>query len=175
MFIILKYGPKLILKTIKGEIKMRADKLFYAIALIFMFAVVVFILSDISMGNPLPFILLLGFIVLVTLFHTLYREDLTLTMSEEIDLSKKSDASKIEPEDVVALELMDRVHIVKHSIPKLLTKTEIERLKREKVKLIVMTKLPPFLPFIFIALLIQIFMGDILYYIISGMFLNYLL
>ncbi|MCD6227748.1 prepilin peptidase [Candidatus Micrarchaeota archaeon] len=173
LYIIIKYAPKLFAMAMSGRIKFSLDRLFYSGALLFMYVVMIYLLYDMGMGNPLPFVLLLGYLVFITIFVNLFKTELTQLMSEKVDLSKKSDRTKITEEDVVALELMDKDYVKKHNIPKLLTTDAIKRLSKEKVKLIVLTKLPPFIPFVFLSLILEILFGDPLYYIISGMFLPY--
>ena len=170
LFIILKYLPKLLAKTLRGEIKLKTDKIMYSAGLVLMFLVVSYMLMEMGMGNPMPFVILLGYIILTTVFINIYKDELSAMMSKDIDLTKAGDRKKVEPEDVVAIELMDKEYVKKHNIPKLLTKNELDRLIKEKVKLKVLTDLPPFIPFVLLAMLVLTLLGDPLYYIISNMF-----
>jgi len=168
IYVMLKYAPYLITLVIKGKIKFPIDKLFYSVAIIFMYVIITYLLFDMSIGNPMPFILLLGFIMLSVIFTNLFRDELSKLMSEELDISKNR--KKLTAGDIIAIELMDKSYVNKYNIPKLLTEKDILRLAKNKVKVIAMTKLPPYLPFVFIALLFEILLGDPLYYIISSMF-----
>lgn len=172
LYILLRYAPTLIKMTIEGKVRLTTDKIFYSIALFIMYIIVSYILLDVGMGNPFPFILLLGYIMIATIFVNLFKDDLTKLMTDEIDLSNKNDLKKIGPEDIVATDLMDKKYVKKHNIPKLLTDKDIKRLAKEKVKLLVMTRLPPYIPFILLALLVEILLGDPLYYIISSLFFS---
>ena len=60
-------------------------------------------------------------------------------------------------EDVLALEIMNKDMRERFKIPRLVTKAEIERLKKTKVPEVwVYTKLPPFLPFILVGMLMSL-------------------
>ena len=173
LFIIFKYLPKLVADTIRGKIKISVDKWLYSLGLIFMFSIVSFMLSQIGVGNPIPCLLLFAYIIFATVFFNLYKDELVKLMSEELDLTKVADRKKVEAEDVVAIDLMDKKYVEKYKIPRLLSQKELDRLIKAKVKLTVSTNLPPFIPFVFLALLLLIFVGDLLYHIISTMFFSF--
>ncbi len=95
---------------------------------------------------------------LSSLFVMVYKETINKQLAEKIPISK------IEEEDVLAIELMDEKFVKKHNLQKLLTKKEIARLKKLKLgSMPVYTKFPPFLPFILIGLILSILFGNILF------------
>jgi Flp pilus assembly protein protease CpaA len=78
---------------------------------------------------------------------------------------KRVPVSKIEEEDVLALERMDERIVKKYGLRKLLTKAEIEKLKRirETKRFPVYMGLPRFVPYILAALVASLFFGDALF------------
>jgi len=94
-------------------------------------------------------------LLLATIFFLMYKESMNKMLSEELPVSQ------LEPEDVVALELMNKDLVRMHKIPRLLTAKEIERLQKENVPDIrVFTKLPPFLPFILVGMVLSMLFGS---------------
>jgi hypothetical protein len=81
--------------------------------------------------------------ILATIFFLMYRKSLLMIMAEELPVTQ------LEPEDVLALEIMNKDMVQRYKIPRLVTTEEIERLKTDKVPDVwIYTKLPPFVPFI---------------------------
>jgi hypothetical protein len=69
--------------------------------------------------------------------------------------------SQLEPEDVLALEVMNKDMIERYKIPRLMTQGEIERLKKTKVtEVMVFTKLPPFVPFILLGMILAMLFAN---------------
>lgn len=81
--------------------------------------------------------------IFATVFFMMFRDSLNQLLAEELPVSQ------LEPEDVLALEVMNKDMLERYKIPRLMTKEEIARLKKTKVgEVWVYTKLPPFIPFI---------------------------
>jgi prepilin signal peptidase PulO-like enzyme (type II secretory pathway) len=58
---------------------------------------------------------------------------------------------------VVAIELMNKDMVERYKIPRLMTKDEIARLKKSRVgEVMVYTKLPPFIPFIMLGMVLSL-------------------
>jgi Flp pilus assembly protein protease CpaA len=94
----------------------------------------------------------ISLLLFATIFFMMFRESLNLLLAEELPLAQ------IQPEDVLALEVMNKDMLERYKIPRVVTAGELERLKRTKVTdLWVYTKLPPFLPFIFAGMVIAAF------------------
>lgn len=80
-----------------------------------------------------------------------FKESINKLLAEELPLSQ------LEQEDVLALELMNKDMIERYKLTRLVTKNELERLKKTKLtELWVYTKLPPFIPFIFIGMVLSL-------------------
>jgi hypothetical protein len=81
--------------------------------------------------------------IFATVFFMMFRDSLNQLLAEEMPVSQ------LEPEDVLALEIMNRDMVERYKIPRLMTAGAIERLRKTKVGDVwVYTKLPPFIPFI---------------------------
>ena len=73
---------------------------------------------------------------------------------------EKIPLSQVEPEDVIAIEAMDNDMVKKYGIKRLATESEIKRLKSLKIKeLWVYTKLPAFLPFLCLGVILALFLS----------------
>ncbi len=106
--------------------------------------------------SPVYFIIL-TVLFAATVFFMMYKEELTMLLAEKIPVER------LEPEDVVAMELMNPETVKEHNITRLVTKDMIKRFKEEKLGSIwVYTKLPQFLPFILVGMLLAIFFSKYL-------------
>jgi hypothetical protein len=87
--------------------------------------------------------------IFASVFFMTFKKSLNQILAEELPVSQ------LEPEDVLALEVMNKDLLERYKIPRLMTKDGIERLKKSKVSEVwVYTKLPPFLPFILIGMVL---------------------
>ncbi len=101
--------------------------------------------------SPVYFIVL-SVLFASTIFFMMYKEELTMLLAEKIPVEK------LEPEDVVAMELMDPQTVKEYGIGRLVTREMVERLNEKKLGSIwVYTKLPQFLPFILIGMFLALF------------------
>lgn len=90
--------------------------------------------------------------IFASVFFMIFRDSLNMLLAEELPVSQ------LQPEDVLALELMNKDMVERYKIPRLMTKDEIERLKKAKVsEVMVYTKLPPFVPFILAGMVLSLF------------------
>jgi hypothetical protein len=89
----------------------------------------------------------------------MYRDSMLHLLAEELPIAQ------LEAEDVLALEIMNKDLIERYKLPRLLKEKEIARLKKTKVKdLWVYTKLPPFVPFILVGMVLGLLFGkDLLF------------
>ncbi|MBN2478484.1 hypothetical protein JXB01_04305 [Candidatus Micrarchaeota archaeon] len=105
-----------------------------------------------------PVYFLIVFIMVVsTMFFLVFKEDINKLLAEKVPLDK------VDNEDVLAVEMMDKEFIDKYRPERVLTEKEISRLKKLKVKEVIIYKhLPPFLPFILIAVVVSLYFADFL-------------
>jgi len=91
-------------------------------------------------------------LLLATVFFLMFREDINLLLSERMS------PSELEEEDVLALDMMDKDFVKKYSIKRLATKDEIDRMIGLKIQEVwVYSKLPPFLPFFLLGMVMSLF------------------
>ncbi len=96
--------------------------------------------------SPVYFVFI-TILLFATIFFMMFKESLNSLLAEEMPVSQ------LEPEDVLALEVMNKDLIERYKLKRLLTKEEIARLKKSRVSEVwVYTKLPPFIPFILIGM-----------------------
>lgn len=118
--------------------------------LIIPYLVVAYIVWNLPIISP-GFLFLLYTALLLSIFFMAYRDPINKMMAQKISLKK------VEQEDILAVEFMDKEIVWKHKLQRLVTEDELKRLKTLKIReLMVYTKLPPFLPFIFIGLLLAL-------------------
>jgi Flp pilus assembly protein protease CpaA len=90
-------------------------------------------------------------LLFATIFFLMFRESLNMLLAEELPLAQ------VQPEDVLAMEIMNKDLIERYKIPRVITQAELDRLKMTKVtELWVYTKLPPFLPFILAGMVLAL-------------------
>ncbi len=106
--------------------------------------------------SPVYF-LILTVLFAATVFFMMYKEELTMMLAEKMPVEN------VEPEDVVAMELMSPETVKEYGISRLMTKDLKEKLVNEKFgKIWIYTGLPQFLPFILIGLFLALFFSKYL-------------
>lgn len=144
----------LVFKMLKNK-KMKADP--KPLLLLIPYFIFVYLFAN-SPFFSLIYFLIISLALFSSLFVMIYRESINKQLAENVPLSK------IQEEEVLAIELMDQKFVTKYNIQKLLTKKEIARLKRLKLKRVpVYTKFPPFLPFVLAGTILSIIFGSILF------------
>jgi Flp pilus assembly protein protease CpaA len=114
------------------------------------YALIVYMVINMPFFSPL-FFFVLSATLLLSIFFMAYRQAINRMMAQKIALEK------VEEGDVLALDFMDKDLVWRYKLQRLVTEDELKRLKALKIKeLVVYTKLPPFLPFIFIGLLLAL-------------------
>ncbi|MDD5336983.1 MAG: hypothetical protein PHS02_00700 [Candidatus ainarchaeum sp.] len=107
------------------------------------------------------YVMMVSILLLSSMLFLVYKQPLMES------LARKTKLSEIEEGDLAAPELMPET-VRKYGVKRLLDAGEIRRLGKLKVKEIYVYKeLPPFLPFVLLALLITILVGDLLTYSIT--------
>jgi Flp pilus assembly protein protease CpaA len=90
-------------------------------------------------------------LLFATIFFLMFKDSLNMLLAEELPLAQ------VQPEDVLAMEIMNKDLIERYKIQRVVTKAELDRLKMTKVTdLWVYTKLPPFLPFILAGMVLAL-------------------
>ena len=110
-----------------------------------------------SMLFSLIYFIFVSILLLATIFFLMFREDINLMLAERMS------PAELEEEDVLALEMMDEKLVKKHGLKRLVTKKEMERMKELKIKEVwVYSKLPPFLPFLLLGMVLSLFFAGAL-------------
>ncbi len=101
--------------------------------------------------SPMYFIFV-SILMLATIFFMAYKEDINLLLAERMS------PAELEDEDVLALEMMDQDTVKKYGLKRLATKSEIERMsKLQLAEVWVYSKMPPFLPFFLLGMVLSLF------------------
>ncbi|VVC04514.1 Uncharacterised protein [Candidatus Bilamarchaeum dharawalense] len=81
----------------------------------------------------------------------MFKDSINRLLAEELPVSQ------LQPEDILALELINKDMIHRYKLTRLVTTGEIERLKKTKISDVwVYTKLPPFIPFVLIGMVLSL-------------------
>jgi len=136
------YGYKLS----QGEVK---PKLVYALMLI-PYILFAYVYINSFLFSPMYFVLI-TILLLATIFFLMFRDQLNQLLSEEVPVAK------LEPEDVLALEVMNKDLVERYKLPRVMTPDAIDKLKKTKIgEVWVYTQLPPFVPFILLGMLLSL-------------------
>lgn len=124
--------------------------------LVIPYLAVAYLVWNLEFVSPAFLFLLLTSLVLSVFFMT-YRKAINRMMAQKIPLKK------LESEDILALEFMDKELVWKHRLQRLISADELKRLKTLKIKdVMVYSKLPPFLPFVFVGLVLALLLSKYL-------------
>jgi len=159
IYVTLKYVPKLVKDMSNKKIKFQTTKSVYSALMITFYFIMFYLLSQFP-TFPINYLLIIGVLVILSIFFTLFKDRINSYMVNEISLKK------IEEGDIIAIENMDETLVKKYSISKVFTENMRESLKKSKIsKFPVYTDLPMFLPFILAGLILSIVLGDLIYLI----------
>ena len=161
LHMLLRFIPYIAGRLRQGKIQLTPAKLAGPALLVVSFAIFVFVLSSLPFSLPQPFIFLLSFLFITLLFFSIFKDEIKASMAEKIPVSR------LEEEDVLALEQMDQKVVKRLSLSPLLDAKEIALLKKSRLKSVpVYTGMPCFLPYLLLGLLFALLFGDMLFYII---------
>ena len=151
-----KNVPRALLDFSSGKVKIGPLRYLSALFIFAAYGCFVFLASQLPLFPPL-YIILITFVMASSLFFMLFKDYIQDSMIEEIPVSR------MQEEDVLAIEKMDKKIIEKYKLRKLLTLSEIARLKKLPIKKFpVYTKMPMFLPYVLIGLAVSLIFGDLL-------------
>jgi hypothetical protein len=143
LYVLLFFGWKLL----KTEAK---PKYFYLLLFI-PYLLFAYVYVNSFLFSPVYFIFITILLFAVILFM-MFRESMNMLLAEELPVSQ------IEPEDVLALEVMNKDLIERYKLQRLVTREELARIRKTKItELWVYTKLPPFIPFILLGMILSMF------------------
>ena len=161
LHMLVRFIPRMAGMLHQGKVHFTAAKVAGPVILAVSFAAFVLILSSLPVPLPTPYILIISFLFVSLLFFSLFKDEIKVSMVEMVPLRR------LEEEDVVALELMDKKLVQRLRLPALIGAGEIALLKKSKVKVVpVYTGLPFFLPYLLLGLAATLLFGDLLLYLI---------
>lgn len=106
---------------------------------------------------PPNYLIIVSLVVFSSLFFLAYKEDINQMLVKKLPLGK------VEEEDVIALEYMDKKLVNKYKIGRVISEKEIKRLKKLGIKeLWIFANLPPFLPFLLIGFILSVLYSNLL-------------
>ncbi|MFN3909875.1 MAG: hypothetical protein ACK4J0_01415, partial [Candidatus Anstonellaceae archaeon] len=151
-------------KVLKNFSIKKEDAINVLIILVFYLFFLFFVFQNsfiFSLVGP-GYIIVLTCLILVLSYYTLFKEIINNSMIEFVDVKN------IEPEDIIAIDKMDKELVKKYSLSRLVSKEQYERMKAIKGKKIALFKhLPPFLPHVLIGLICSLFFGDLITLVVN--------
>lgn len=153
IYIMLSKFPAVFRALKKGDIAIPPIRMLEGGALAILYAVFLFSASQfLSLAYLLSFSIISIFAVFFLLFGQFLKKSFISFLP----------AKKIEEEDVLALEFMEKEIVKKYSLPSLVGSRELSRLKKLPLKkFAVYSKMPFFLPFLLLGFLISLFFGEL--------------
>lgn len=156
IYILIRYLPMAIRKTINGKVKFTTVNLLLSFILLLVYG---FFLNTfwslIEIFISVGYLIFVTFVVFLVIFFTLYKDTITESM-----IKMRRD---VEEDDILAMEKVDEKTMKKLNLGRLVTKEQLLRMKKLKRKWPVLD-LPFFLPFILLGLILYILIGDPLLY-----------
>jgi len=106
---------------------------------------------------PYTYFIFISFLVGFSMYFTLFKQAINQSMVEWADYNG------VEPEDIIAIDLMDKEVVLKYSLSRLVDEKMHERMKKiHGNKIAVYKHLPPFVPHILVGLVFSILFGNLI-------------
>ncbi len=156
--IISKNLPSAIEKTLKGKVKFTLPQIAQSILLLAAYSFTIYLFLQGPIKISLLNTIFVTFVMFLVIFFVLYKDFVTQQMI------KWKAARAVETEDVIALEALDSKFVAKYKLNRLVTEKQLKIMLRLGRKWPVLD-LPMFLPYVFMALVVYLLIGDpLLYY-----------
>ncbi|MFA6035882.1 MAG: A24 family peptidase [Candidatus Micrarchaeia archaeon] len=150
-----RYAPAALKALMKGKVKLGREQALYSVAMLAAGVAVSYL--GMQGGAPAMFIAMVVFSVVVSVFFYVFKEFIARSF-----LVENVTIAQIDEEDVLAVEEMKPALVKKFGLQKLLTRSEIEKLKKTGLKKFPVYKnLPAFTPYVLIALALSALFGDL--------------
>jgi hypothetical protein len=147
--VIIKYLPSIFEKTINGKIKFKLTQILESIALIVSFLVIIYMFL-VFPYLPIWMVLLFALLFFESIFFILYKEEI----KKQMVVWK----TKVEPEEVLAVEYLKPELVNKMKLGALITEKQAKEMNKKRIKWPILD-LPMFLPYIFIGLIFYLVIG----------------
>jgi Flp pilus assembly protein protease CpaA len=150
-----RYAPAALQALMNGKVKLTKEQALYSVAMLAAGAVVSYL--GLQGGTPVVFVAAVVFSVVISVFFYVFKEFISRSF-----LVREVTIAQIDEEDVLAVEEMRPALVKKFGLQKLLTRGEIEKLKKTGLKKFPVYKnLPAFTPYVLIALVLSVLFGDL--------------
>lgn len=161
LHMLIRFVPFISKKLAEGKISFQPIKLIEPAILTIILVIFTNFLFLLSAAVPFSYLAIIYFLFISLLFFSLFKSEIKESMVEEVAVSK------LQEEDVLALEKISPALIKKLSLQPLLDKKTISSLKKARIKKVpVYTGMPCFLPYLFLGVLISLLFGDLLIYLL---------
>lgn len=158
----LRFVPYIARRLAAGKIRLTAEKAAGPALLALAFVAFAYALSSLPISFPQAYFAILLFLAASLVFFSLFKSEIKDSMAEMVTVGK------LQEEDVLALEKMNRGLVAKMKLQPLISAKTIALLKKTKLKSVpVYTKMPFFLPYLFLGLLFTVLFGDMLMYLLG--------
>lgn len=153
LYLAIKFGPKIAADTAKRKVKFKLVNIIMGVIMLIVYCFLLFMIIQLSSIIPVSVIHIafLTLIVILVFFFSLYKDVLLQYMI----IWKK----KIAPEEVIMLEALPLALVQRMHLGRLVTPQQMKKMNKLGRKWPVLD-LPAFLPFILIALVFYILLGD---------------
>jgi len=149
-----EYIPRTLSSALRGGVEVKAQSVLSSALIVVAYITVVylFLQAGILSAAQSAFLLIL---VLLAGFLTLFKDHISSTMVEWVPLKE------IDEEDVIALHMLDPKIVSRLRLQPVLTHSEMEKLKKTRLKRFPVFKgMPPFLPYVLLAVVLLLAFGD---------------
>lgn len=158
----LRFVPYVARRLAAGKVRFTLEKSAGPVLLAFAFTAFIYAISSLPLSFPPAYFAILFFLAISLLFFSLFKSEIKGSMVEMVGVKK------LQEEDVLALEKMDKRLVARMRLQALLTAKSIALLKKSKLKSApVYTGMPFFLPYLFFGLLFTVLFGDMLMYLLG--------
>jgi len=149
-----KYVPKVACALLRGNVEIKAQSALSSVLIVASYLAVIYFFSEAGILSTAQSVFLL-LLVLLAGFLTLFKDYISSSMVEWVPLGS------IDEEDVIALHLLDEKLVRRLKLQPVLTPSEMVKLKRTRMKKFPIFKgMPPFLPYVLVALIFLLLFGD---------------
>ena len=157
-----RFAPYVARRFAAGKIRFTIEKAAGPALLAFSFAAFLYAISSLPLSFPPAYFAILLFLAAALIFFSLFKSEIKDSMVELVPVRK------LQEEDVLALEKMNKGLVARMKLRALLTAKSIALLKKSRMKSApVYTGMPFFLPYLFLGLLFTVLFGDMLMYLLG--------
>lgn len=157
-----RFIPYVAHRLAKGQVHVTAKSAAPAIAMFAAFLLFAYSLSALQLSLPPWYFALLSLLAVSLFFFSLFKSEIKDSMVE------MTPVRKLQEEDVLAIEKMDKGLVARMKLSPLLTAKSIALLRKSNLKAApVYTGMPFFLPYLFLGLLFTVLFGDMLMYLLG--------